>query len=203
MRKIPNFFHEVQGRVPEPVDFATYRLRVEGAVARPLVASLDELAALLPAVETDRRFFCVNGWSLQQLWGGYRLADLLEAVGADPGTPYLRATSVFGYEDTTSIADLLDGEAMLVTHMNGEPLAPERGRPMRVMTFNMYQFKAVKALGRIEIVSDYRPGTWEKVGYQDATVQPYPHLSIDGDEELMPDPQVLEAFYRKSREIDG
>lgn len=203
MRKIPNFFHEVQGRIPEPVDLVTYRLRVEGAVARPLVLSLEELCDLLPTIEVDRRFYCVNGWSLQALWRGYRLADLLTAVEADPGTPYLRATSVFGYEDTTSIADLLDGETMLVTHMNGEPLAPERGRPIRIMNFSLYQFKAVKALGRIEIVPDYRPGTWEKVGYQDATVQPYPHLSIDRDEELMPEPEVLEAFYRKSREIDG
>lgn len=203
MRKIPNFFHEVQGRVPAPVDYATYRLQVEGAVGRPLSASLEELSELLPTVEADRRFFCVNGWSLQALWRGYRLADLLKAVEADPDTPYLRATSVFGYEDTTSIAELLDGEAMLVTHMNGEPLSPERGRPMRIITFNMYQFKAVKALGRIEIVPDYRPGTWEKVGYSDATVQPYPHLAIDRDEELMPEPEVLEAFYRKSKEIDG
>lgn len=203
MRKIPNFFHEVQGRVPAPVDYSTYRLQVEGAVGRPLSASLEELSELLPTVEADRRFFCVNGWSLQALWRGYRLADLLKAVEADPDTPYLRATSVFGYEDTTSIAELLDGEAMLVTHMNGEPLSPERGRPMRIITFNMYQFKAVKALGRIEIVPDYRPGTWEKVGYSDATVQPYPHLAIDRDEELMPEPEVLEAFYRKSKEIDG
>ena len=203
MRKIPNFFHEVAGRVPEPVDYATYRLKVEGGVARPMSLSLDDLSELLPTVEEDRRFHCVNGWSLQALWRGYRLADLLEAVGADPAMEYLRATSVFGYEDTTSIADLLDGSAMLVTHMNDEPLAPERGRPIRVMTFSMYQFKAVKALGRIEIVSDYRPGTWEKVGYQDATVQPYPHLAIDRDEELMPEPEVLQAFYRKSAEIDG
>lgn len=200
MRKIPTFFHDVKGRVPEPVDYATYRLRIDGAVARPLVLSLEELSDLVPTVEVTRRFYCVNGWSLQAAWRGYRIADVLAAVGPDPAFPYLRSTSLFDYEDTTAIADLLEGDSMLVTHMNGEPLSPERGRPIRVIHFNMYQFKAIKALGHLEVVPDYRPGGWEKAGYQDATIQPYPHLAIDLDEELMPEPEIIALFQRKSQE---
>jgi hypothetical protein len=44
---------------------------------------------------------------------------------------------------------------------------------------------------RLEVVESCRPGTWEKVGYSGSTVQPYPHLAIDCDEELMPESRVL------------
>jgi DMSO/TMAO reductase YedYZ molybdopterin-dependent catalytic subunit len=191
MRKIPTFFWEYRGHdIPEP-DLAAYRLRVDGAVERRLALSLEELDCRLRRTEIDRRFYCVNGWSLRALWAGYRVADLLGLAGSKSGAAYLRATSLGGYEDTTAIADLVADEAMLVTHMNGAPLPPARGKPIRLMRFDCYQFKGVKAIARLEVVESCRPGTWEKVGYSDATVQPYPHLAIDCDEELMPESRIL------------
>ncbi|MBO0752527.1 MAG: molybdopterin-dependent oxidoreductase [Bradyrhizobiaceae bacterium] len=191
MRKIPTFFWEHRGRdIPDP-DLATYRLLVGGAVERRLALSLEELDRELCRIEIDRRFYCVNGWSLKALWGGYRVADLLGLAGSKSGAAYLRATSLGGYEDTTAIADVVADEAMLVTHMNGAPLPPARGKPIRLMRFDCYQFKGVKALARLEVVDTPRPGTWEKVGYSDATVQPYPHLAIDCDAELMPESHLL------------
>jgi DMSO/TMAO reductase YedYZ molybdopterin-dependent catalytic subunit len=191
MRKIPTFFWEYRGKdIPDP-DLATYRLCVDGAVERQLTLSLEELDCRLRRIEIDRRFYCVNGWSLQALWAGYRVADLLDLAGSRSGAAWLRATSLGGYEDTTAIADLVADEAMLVTHMNGAPLSLKRGAPIRLMRFDCYQFKGVKAVARLEVVESYRPGTWEKVGYSDATVQPYPHLAIDCDEELMPEDRVL------------
>jgi DMSO/TMAO reductase YedYZ molybdopterin-dependent catalytic subunit len=189
MRKIPTFFWEYRGHdIPDP-DLATYRLCINGE--RRLALSLDELDRRLRRIAIDRRFYCVNGWSLKAVWTGYRVADLLDLAGSKSGAAYLRATSLGGYEDTTAIADLVADEAMLVTHMNGSPLSPARGKPIRLMRFGCYQFKGVKAVARLEVVESYRPGTWEKVGYSDATVQPYPHLAIDRDEELMPESDVL------------
>jgi DMSO/TMAO reductase YedYZ molybdopterin-dependent catalytic subunit len=191
MRKVPTFFWEYRGQdIPDP-DLATYRLCVDGAVERPLSLSLEELDRRLRRIEIDRRFYCVNGWSLKALWAGYRVADLLGLAGSKSGTACLRATSLGGYEDTTAIVDLVADEAMLVTHMNGAPLSPARGKPIRLMRFDCYQFKGVKAVARLEVVESYRPGTWEKVGYSDASVQPYPHLAIDCDEEVMPESRVL------------
>ena len=191
MRKIPTFFWEYRGQdIPDP-DLATYRICIDGAVERRLALSLEELDRRLRRIEVDRRFYCVNGWSLKALWAGYRVADLLDLAGSKSGAAWLRATSLGGYEDTTAIADLVADEAMLVTHMNGASLSPARGKPIRLMRFDCYQFKGVKAVARLEVVESDRPGTWEKVGYSDATVQPYPHLAIDRDEELMPESDVL------------
>jgi DMSO/TMAO reductase YedYZ molybdopterin-dependent catalytic subunit len=191
MRKIPTFFWEYRGQdIPDP-DLETYRLCVGGAVERQLALSLEELGTRLRRTEIDRRCYCVNGWSLKALWAGYRVADLLGLAGTKSGAGYLRATSFGGYEDTTAIAELVADEAMLVTHMNGAPLPPARGKPIRLMRFGCYQFKGVKAVAHLEVVESYRQGTWEKVGYSDAAVQPYPHLAIDLDEELMPESRVL------------
>jgi DMSO/TMAO reductase YedYZ molybdopterin-dependent catalytic subunit len=193
MRKIPTFFWEYRGQDIPDADLTTWRLRVDGAVERRLALSLEELDRGLRRIEIDRRFYCVNGWSLKALWAGYRVADLLDLAGSKSGAAWLRATSFGGYEDTTAIADLIADDAMLVTHMNGAPLSLKRGAPIRLMRFDCYQFKGVKAVARLEVVESYRPGTWERVGYSDATVQPYPHLAIDCGEELMPESQVLAA----------
>src|SRR5262249_31316581 len=148
----------------------------------------------LRQVEIDRRFYCVNGWSLKAHWAGYRVADLLRLAGSKSDAAYLRTTSLGGYEDTTAIADLVADEALLVTPMNRAPPLPARGKPIRLMRFDCYQFKGVKAVARLEVVESCHPGTWEKVGYSDATVQPYPHLAIDCDQELMPESRVLASI---------
>src|SRR5260221_14577667 len=100
----------------------------------------------MPVIEAQRSFYCVKGWSLEAKWRGCEVASVLDLAKPMRGAAYLRAVSLGGYEDTTSIADLLTGRAMLVTHMNDKPLSPERGKPMRLMLFDKYQFKGVKAL---------------------------------------------------------
>ena len=63
---------------------------------------------------------------------------------------------------------------------------------MRLMIFDRYQFKGVKALAKIEIVTEYRPGAWVKYGYTDATIQPFPHFAVDKGADLLPEPEVLD-----------
>jgi DMSO/TMAO reductase YedYZ molybdopterin-dependent catalytic subunit len=193
IKRIPTFFHEFKGRPIPDIDLASYRLAVGGEVANHLELSLEEMGELLPVIETRRRFYCVNGWSLEAQWRGFYVADLLELAGALPGIPYLRAVSGGGYEDTSRIESLVKGRAMLVTHMDGEPLSPERGKPVRLMIFDKYQFRGVKAVARVEVVKDYRQGAWVKYGYTDASIQPFPHFAVDKGENLMPDTDVLDA----------
>jgi DMSO/TMAO reductase YedYZ molybdopterin-dependent catalytic subunit len=184
-RKIPTFYWEYTGHKPPRIDPEGYTIKVTGRVRNPVELQLAELPSVLPFVTARKRFYCVNGWTLEDDWGGYRLADLIALVG--PEAEYLRTTSVGGYEDTTPIARLVNGGAMLATHMGGSPLVPKRGFPIRLVVFDLYQFKGVKSVATLEVTPDYRPGTWQKVGYRDATIQPYPHLDITTGEKLMPD----------------
>ncbi|MGF1726157.1 molybdopterin-dependent oxidoreductase [Photobacterium nomapromontoriensis] len=153
---------------------------------------LCELHHHIPQVKGRRRFYCVNGWSLECEWTGYRLADFLAL--ANPTGKFVKATSLGGYVDTTSIETLLRGDSWLVTHMDGEPLSFKRGQPVRLMVFDLYQFKGVKAIQSLEITDTYEKGTWSTVGYTDATIQPYPHRAIDKNENIMPEAHLLALF---------
>lgn len=184
-RKIPTFYWEYSGHKPPAIAAESYRLSVRGAVRNRLTIGVNDLSSVLPFVTARRRIYCVNGWTLIDDWGGYRLRDLMALV--EPQAEYLRSTSVGGYEDTATIADLVGGEAMLATQMGGNPLAPKRGFPIRLLVFDRYQFKGVKSVATLEVTPEYRPGTWQKVGYRDATIQPYPHLDITTGEKLMPE----------------
>ncbi|MEM7759509.1 MAG: molybdopterin-dependent oxidoreductase [Cyanobacteria bacterium P01_A01_bin.40] len=196
-RKIPTFFYEYKNAEPPPINLETYRLKIRGTVANPLVLSLKELKEKFTRIKVSRRFYCVNGWSVEKLWGGYSLAEVLDFVEPHPDAPYIHAVSLGGYEDTSLISELLEGDAMLVTHMDEEPLSLKRGSPLRLMRFNTYQFKAIKRLDYLEITSHHRPGTWQKVGYDDATIQPYPHFAVDKGEEMLPEQEHLDRFERK------
>ncbi|MEO7428705.1 MAG: molybdopterin-dependent oxidoreductase, partial [Acidimicrobiales bacterium] len=69
------------------VDVATdprWRLRVVGAVARPLSLSLAELRAL-PQHEAELPIACVEGWSASARWRGVAVRDLLALAGAGDG----------------------------------------------------------------------------------------------------------------------
>jgi DMSO/TMAO reductase YedYZ molybdopterin-dependent catalytic subunit len=184
-RKIPTFYWEYPGHKPPPIDAENYTIKVTGCVRNPLELRLRDLPSTLPFVTVQKRFYCVNGWTIEDDWGGYLLGDVMELVG--PEAEYLRTTSIGGYEDTTPHAHLVQGGAILATHMGGSPLLPKRGFPIRLVVFDLYQFKGVKSVATLEVTPEYRPGTWQKVGYRDATIQPYPHLDITSGAKIMPD----------------
>src|SRR5581483_4363517 len=65
-------------------DRATWRLRIDGLVAKPLDLSYDELRGL-PRVEQVSTFHCVTGWIVPNVrWGGVRFHDLLAAASPLP-----------------------------------------------------------------------------------------------------------------------
>jgi len=190
-RKIPTFYWEYKAHTPPDIKLEGYTLSIKGGVRNPLTIPVADLSNVIPFINAQRRFYCVNGWTMEDVWGGYRLKDLIDLV--EPQEEYLRVTSIGGYEDTTKLSDLIDGEAMLATYMSGAPLQPKRGFPIRLLIFDMYQFKGVKSVSTLEVTDEYRPGTWQKVGYRDASIQPYPHLDITTGERLMPEPSVLKC----------
>ena len=55
--------------------------------------------------------------------------------------------------------------ALLVTHADGEPLAPEHGWPLRLVVPGRYFWKSAKWLRAIELRAADAPGFWERYGY--------------------------------------
>ena len=152
---------------PHPTfDAATWRLRIEGLVARPLSLTYAQLLAL-PSAEQTSDFVCVTGWSVDDVrWGGVRFADLLAAARPLPAARALRFESAEEpYEDSLTLEQATVPDAMLATSMDGAPLQRKHGAPARVVMPRMYGYKGVKWVQRIVVTDRVTDGYWQQRGY--------------------------------------
>ncbi|HEY7294016.1 MAG TPA: molybdopterin-dependent oxidoreductase [Dehalococcoidia bacterium] len=109
-----------------------FRLTIDGAVARPQAFTLADLAAL-PVHEQRIRTSCVSGWTSVNVWRGYRVRDVLALAGGLSGAQQLTFHSATNYRVPWPAHRLLGDEALLATHVNGEPLITEHGAPLRLI----------------------------------------------------------------------
>ena len=172
------------------VDEATYRLEVDGLVATPLSLSLDELRAR-PAVELAVTMECAgNGRALidrarqpavaaggrgHGRWRGTPLRALLSEAGvADDAVELVFTGLDHGLEggDRAGVPaqPLAHGraspEVLLAYEMNGAPLAPQHGFPLRLLVPGWYGMTSVKWLGRITAVDRPFEGYQQSRGYR-------------------------------------
>ena len=153
------------GRVPDYGDLASWTLRVFGAVRHPLTLDWAGLTSL-PAVSVTVDLHCVTKWSkFDTTWVGVRVEDLLAAAGVTEAATSLLAHGEHGYSANLPL-DALSGDGAVVAYRyDGELLAPEHGRPARLLVPRLYLWKSVKWLRGLELVEEEVPGWWERNGY--------------------------------------
>ena len=162
----------VEPTTPE-FDEATWRLKVDGLVERPQKLTFSELSEL-PLARMAADFHCVEGWSVDDVrWEGVRVSELLSRVRPKPGATTVIFHSSGGvYADAISLEDARDARAVLAFRMNGIPLEPRQGRPLRLVLPWMYGYKGPKWVERIELTDRPFSGYWEQRGYPtDADLQ--------------------------------
>ena len=161
--------------IPE-VDTSAWRLEVGGLVERELSLSLDDLQDR-PAVEVAVTMECAgNGrahvephvvsqpWLLEAVgtarWRGVRVADLLVEAGVREGAAEVVFTGLDrgveggeeqAYERGVALTELLEGEAILAYDVNGVPLPPQHGYPLRLVVPGWYGMTSVKWLARMTV----------------------------------------------------
>jgi DMSO/TMAO reductase YedYZ molybdopterin-dependent catalytic subunit len=147
-------------------DPAAWRLEVAGLVRRPYGLTYTQLRAL-PRVEQVSVFHCVTGWTVENVhWAGVRLQDIIK-----PAEPLLSASALrlvsaeVPYEDSISIEQAMLPDVLLAYEMDGEPLARPHGAPLRLVIPDMYGYKNVKWVRRIELAPTVEAGYWERNGY--------------------------------------
>jgi DMSO/TMAO reductase YedYZ molybdopterin-dependent catalytic subunit len=159
------------------VDEAEYTLEVDGLVAAPLSLSLTELRAR-PAVELAVTMECAgNGriliephvfsqpWLHEAVgtarWRGTPLRGLLAEAGvADQAVELVFSGLDQGleggieqaYQRSLSRMDAHRPEVLLAYEMNGAPLLPQHGFPLRLLVPGWYGMTSVKWLTRITAV---------------------------------------------------
>lgn len=165
------------------LDASAWRLNVvgpEGGGGRPGRSfSLAELKAL-PRAEMTTELRCVEGWSEVVHWAGVRLDDLAAMTGLatrsgrppdgrnDPGDLLGYAsleTPDRGYYVGLDMASALHPQTLLCYEMNGLPLTPGHGAPLRLAIPLKYGIKNLKQIGTIRF-TDRRPADyWAEQGY--------------------------------------
>ncbi|MCE5359515.1 molybdopterin-dependent oxidoreductase [Candidatus Igneacidithiobacillus taiwanensis] len=164
---IPIFpeYYTYTGSYPQ-IDPQSYRLRCDGLIAREQVFTLADLyrRSTFPEVHT---FHCVTGWTVADVhWQGIALASFLSELQVQSGARYVVFHSADGvYVDSLSLEQARAPGVMLATHIAGQPLLRKGGYPLRLLVPQMYGYKSVKWVNRIELRASRPEGTWEKDGY--------------------------------------
>lgn len=138
-------------RVVPPPDF---KLRIDGAVEKPIDLSLDEIFAVRTEQRSDLR--CVTTWSAVGLcWSGRPFRSLWEQVilprtGPHAGVAHLRVRGLDGFAATVPLEEALHDAAFLADRLDDEPLG-DHGAPLRLVLPQLYGYKSVKHVSRIEL----------------------------------------------------
>jgi DMSO/TMAO reductase YedYZ molybdopterin-dependent catalytic subunit len=170
-RRLPPGQHRTEefpvlAKGPTPrIDLANWRFTVYDG-PRPLASwNWTEFAAL-PHTMLNTDIHCVTQWSkLDTHWSGVTIDDLLQAAAILPPRPYLLALSYDDYDTNLPVADLLGGKAMIATHYDGAPLAPEHGGPARLLVPHLYFWKSAKWIRGLRFTERNEAGFWELRGY--------------------------------------
>lgn len=172
------------------VDPASWRLSIGGKVRQPLSLDLDTIKAL-PQVTRRVTLECAgNGraklaprpisqpWLLEAVgtaeWTGTPLRPLLEQAGPLPGAVEVVFTGldrgVQGgieqqYERSLTLADATADDVLLAYAINGQPLPPQHGFPLRLLVPGWYGMTHVKWLRSITVVSEPFKGYQQEPAY--------------------------------------
>ena len=168
------------------VDPAHWSLTVDGLVRRPRMFSLEDLKArpksvvetvhqcagspLEPTVPTRR--------AANVRWGGVDLASLLDELEIDPRARFLWSYGLDGGDFAGTSCDwyvkdlprerLPAGDVLLAYELNGEPLPPEHGFPMRLIAPGYYGTNSVKWIWRLQLSDRRADGPFTTRFYNDA-----------------------------------
>lgn len=164
--------------IPE-VNIDEWRLKVGGLVSRPMSLALEEIrklpartiAATMECAGNGRALFAPRRISQPWLheaigtaeWTGTPLRGLLEAArvrhdaveivftGFDRG---VEGGEVQYYQRSLTVTEAMRDEVLLAYEMNGEPLQPQHGYPVRLLVPGWYGMTSVKWLQRIEALAE-------------------------------------------------
>jgi DMSO/TMAO reductase YedYZ molybdopterin-dependent catalytic subunit len=146
-----------------------WRLRIHGLVDNPLSLKFADLLNL-PLLHKTITMTCVSnivggGLVSSANFLGVDLRSVLGEVGIRPGADQLLSSSADGWSAGTPIDVVMemDRGAMLAFAMNGEPLPPEHGYPVRMIVPGLYGYvSATKWLVDLELTTFARQAYWVK-----------------------------------------
>ena len=171
-RLSPNFRRDditrarINGRLgmQTPIDVDAWRLKIEGA-AQPVALTIDDLRQF-PRRTMITELRCIEGWSTIVEWSGVAFADLMAKFPPPQMTPYVSMeTPDRAYYVGLDIESAIHPHRLLAFEMNGAPLAPLHGAPLRLAIPVKYGIKNIKRIGTIRYTNIRPADFWGERGY--------------------------------------
>lgn len=192
----PVDFFFTRSHAPAPtLDPATWQLEIDGLVHAPRRFSLDQLLRDFPHREVVATLVCAGlrrdeflsvgpvagelPWGPEAVstgkWGGIALADVLRAVGVKDSARHVefigldrveRHGEQFGFGGSVDLDKAMSREVLLASELNGAPLPPAHGFPLRAVVPGWIGARSVKWLGRITLRPDPSPNYFQSKAYR-------------------------------------
>jgi DMSO/TMAO reductase YedYZ molybdopterin-dependent catalytic subunit len=173
------------------IDPDAWRLEIGGNVDRPAVLTLEDIRSR-PAKTIPVTLECAgngrarltprpisNPWLVEAVgtaeWTGAPLRDIVADAGVRPDTVELVFTGADhgtqgdveqNYARSLTLDEADRPEVLLAYEMNGRPLEPQHGAPLRLLVPGWYGMTSVKWLRRIEAVIEPFDGYQQAVSYR-------------------------------------
>ena len=160
---------------PQTVDISSYRLVVKGLVDNPLSLTYDDVISKFAYHDKVARprprssttaSPCVEGWTVNILWGGVALKDLFDAAKVQPSATVVILRAYDSYSTSFPLSFIDHTDVILAYRMNGQTIPVSRGFPFMLAADGKWGYKWIKWITEIELSDDVNfRGYWEQRGY--------------------------------------
>lgn len=196
-----HFYARSHMPVPPALDLASWSLQVDGEVATPLKLSVDEMRRMPAATVTvtlecagnGRAFFDPPVAGIQwgkgavgtARWTGVRLADVLKRAGIKSTGTFVvmngadRALGTMpDFVRQIPLAKAMHPDTLIAYEMNGVPIPPVHGFPLRAIVPGWEGAYAVKWLTNLQVIDREFDGFWVASGYRYPTKRVKPGAAV-------------------------
>lgn len=147
------------------VIFENWSLTVSGLVQKPGDYRLEQIQSL-PRFRQNTRHVCVEGWDVVGRFGGAKLSDFLNVIGADTSARFITVSCADDYYESLDMATALHPQTLLCYEMYDQPLTREHGAPLRLSIPTKIGYKQAKYLTDLKVTNILdKVGYWEDQGY--------------------------------------
>lgn len=156
------------------IDLHKWVFEVDGEVENPIKLGWNDFLQL-PKTTDVSDFHCVTGWTkLDNKWEGVRFKEIANLVRPTVRAKYATIECYGDVTYTTSLPleDLLRDDVLFAYGLDGKPLEPKYGGPVRLVVPQKYAYKSAKWVKRVRFTERQEIGFWESGGYSN-TADPW------------------------------
>lgn len=151
----------------EDFDLESWRLSILNGKKEILKVNMVDIRQL-PKTAIVFDFKCVEGWDQIQHWAGVRFIDFIAhyKLQEEAKMQYVgMQTPDRAYYVGLDMDSALHPQTILAYEMNGQPITPEHGAPLRLIIPVKYGIKNLKRIGTITFGNQRPPDYWAEQGY--------------------------------------